>query len=95
MGALINFRRGGGQAQKKGPHHEVKSSEKTPKNEKNVAKRPPYEEKVTKRPPNIAKKIFFPRRRTTAYFAPPLRAPMIAIAWLYIIVTISCIKSEY
>ena len=52
MGARRNFRRGGGVASpKKGPHHEVKSSKKAPKNEKNVAKRPPYEEKVAKRPP--------------------------------------------
>ena len=45
-----NFRRGGA-SPKKGPHHEVKSSKKASKNEKNVSKRPPYEEKVAKRPP--------------------------------------------
>ena len=42
---------GEGTSPKKGPHHEVKSSEKAPKNKKNVAKRPPYEEKVAKKPP--------------------------------------------
>ena len=42
---------GGGASPKRSPHHEVKSSKKAPKNEKNVANRPPYEEKVAKRPP--------------------------------------------
>ena len=42
---------GEGANPKKGPHHEVKNSKKSPKNEKNVAKRPPYKEKVAKKPP--------------------------------------------
>ena len=62
---------------KRPPH-----GEKVPKNEKNIAKRHPYEEKVAKRPP-IKPKNFFPRGRATAYSCPlPLRAPMLAIAWL-------------
>ena len=53
------FLQGGGASPKKGPHHEVKSSKKAPKNEKNVAKRPDYEEKLAKRSPIQPKKLFF------------------------------------
>ena len=56
MGALRNFRKGGGASLKRLPPWRKKlqksppHGEKIPHNEKNVAKRPPYEEKLAKRP---------------------------------------------
>ena len=91
MGAHRNFRRGGGASPKRGPHHEVKSSKKAPKNEKKVANRPPYEEKVAKRPP-IEPKHFFSFSRGEGGGRRPTLAGAHACNRVALIFTISCIK---
>ena len=86
------FRKVGGASPKRGPYHEVKSSKKAPKNEKNIAKRLPYEGKVAKRPP-IEHKNFFSFSRGGG--RRPTLAGAHACNYVALIFTISCIKSEY
>ena len=64
--------------------------EKAPKNEKNVAKRPPYKEKVAKSPQYSQKNFVLLSRWGGGGLVDAHACNRMAL-----IITISCIKSEY